>query len=172
MRPVTTITLFITLIFSCTGIGFAQDPVDAARRAEDLRAQLRDVIAKEAELQARAEQIERDLQPENIARSTALIGTTRTDEVREQRRRQLETEKSSVRAQLDQLAISRARLEATIATVEGEADRLRMNAANPQPQANPDSRPQVAPSRREAAPTVRKQRRLKRQRPRTRRHRT
>jgi uncharacterized protein YlxW (UPF0749 family) len=91
--------------------------------AEALRAQLSDVQAKEAELQARERQLDEDLRPENIERAIIGVGTTRPEELREQRRRQLEGEKARVRTQLDQLAQSRTRLEAAIATADAEAYR-------------------------------------------------
>ena len=71
-------------------------------------------------MEARAEDIDYALKPENIERSTAGYGTTRPEELREQRRKQLENEKERVRKQLDQLAASRTRLEQAIAT----SDRL------------------------------------------------
>jgi septal ring factor EnvC (AmiA/AmiB activator) len=76
-------------------------------------------------LEARAEDIEFSLKPENIERSTAGYGTTRPEELREQRRKQLENEKERVRKQLDQLAASRTRLEQAIATSDAEVERLR-----------------------------------------------
>jgi hypothetical protein len=104
----------------------------AEQRAENLSAQLRDVQAKEADLQARAEQLDYALQPENLDNSLAAYGSTRPEVLREQRRRQLENERTRVRAQLDQLAASRTRLESAIANADAEADRIRqlVDAAN------------------------------------------
>jgi len=96
----------------------------AESRSAALRAELRDVQAKEADLEAKAEQIDYDLKPENIERSTSGYGTTHPEEVREQRRRQLESEKQRLRRQLDQLAISHTRLDEAIATSDAEIDRL------------------------------------------------
>lgn len=97
----------------------------AEQRAEGFRAQLRDVQAKEADLQSRLEQIEYDIRPENIERNTAIYGTTRPDELRETRRRQLESERTRVRSQLDLMQTSRTRLESAIALADTEVDRLR-----------------------------------------------
>ncbi len=97
----------------------------AEQRAENLRAQLRDVFMKEADLQARADQLEFDLKPENIERMTANTGSTRPEEMRETRRRQLENERTRARAQLDLMTQSRTRLEAAIATADAEAERIR-----------------------------------------------
>ena len=97
----------------------------AESRGETLRAQLRDVQAKEADLQARAEQLDYELQPSVIERTLAVTGSTRPEDLRELRRRQLESEKSRVQAQLNQLGTSRARLETAIANADAEADRIR-----------------------------------------------
>ena len=96
----------------------------AEARSSALNTELRDVEAKTAELEARAEDIEFALKPENIERSTSGYGTTRPEELREQRRMQLENEKERVRKQLDQLAASRTRLEQAIATSDAEVERL------------------------------------------------
>src|SRR5436190_4332755 len=97
----------------------------AEQRSSALHSELRDVQAKEADLEARAEDIDYALKPETIERSTAGYGTTHPEELREQRRKQLESEKQRVRKQLDQLAASQARLEQAIATSDAEVDRLR-----------------------------------------------
>jgi chromosome segregation ATPase len=97
----------------------------AEQRNAQLRTELTGVQAKEAELEARAEDIEYALKPENIERSVAGYGTTRPEDVREQRRKQLEGEKGRVRRQLDQLAASRAQLEQAIAASDVEIERLR-----------------------------------------------
>ena len=96
----------------------------AESRSAALRAELRDVQAKEADMEAKVEQIDYDLKPENIERATAGYGTTHPEEAREQRRRQLESEKQRLRKQLDQLAISHTRLDEAIATSDAEIDRL------------------------------------------------
>ena len=97
----------------------------AETRSAALRTELRDVQAKEADLEARAEDVDYALKPENIERATAGYGTTHPEEIREQRRRQLESEKQRIRKQLDQLAISHTRLDEAIATSDAEIDRLR-----------------------------------------------
>jgi chromosome segregation ATPase len=96
---------------------------NAQERAANLRSQLADVHAKEAALQTRLQQLEENLKPENIEHSLAGVGSTRPEELREQRRRQLEIERNGVRAQLDQLAVSRARLQDAIARADADAYR-------------------------------------------------
>ncbi len=97
----------------------------AEQRASSLRTELRDVQSKESDLQARVEDLDYALKPENIERSLAGSGSTHPEELREQRRRQLESEKDRVRKQLDQLAASRTHLEQAIASADVEVERLR-----------------------------------------------
>lgn len=93
----------------------------SAQAEADLRAQLLDVQAKESELQARAQQLDEDLKPGNIERSLAGIGSTKPEELREMRRRQLTIERERVQAQLRLLATSRERLESVIRVAETQA---------------------------------------------------
>src|ERR1700732_3809097 len=86
----------------------AQTP--AQEQAANLHRQLAEVQAKEAEQRTRLQQLEEALKPENIEHSLAGVGSTHPEELREQRRRQLEKERIGVQTQLDQLAISRTRL--------------------------------------------------------------
>lgn len=103
---------------------FAQDrPSDqnAAEAAAGLRAQLVEVQAKEAELNSRMSRLEEDLKPENIERSLAGVGSTKPEELREQRKRQLTIERDGLRKQLDLLAASRSRLESAIVAADARA---------------------------------------------------
>lgn len=97
----------------------------AEQRSAGLWKELRDVEAQQSDLQARAEEIEYALKPENIERSVAGYGTMRPEELREQRRRQLESEKLRVQKQLEQLAANHTRLERAIASADAEVERLR-----------------------------------------------
>lgn len=148
----------------------AQNPLSAEQRAEELRGQLRAVIDREAELQTRLQQLEEDLKPENIQRSIALIGTTRPEDLREQRRQQLEKEKTGVSEQLEQLATSRARLETSISSAEAEADPERTQVSTP---ALPTQAGTSGASETATAPVVTTQKRKTvRARKRQRRHKT
>jgi phage shock protein A len=104
----------------------------AEQRAEGFRTQLRDVQDKETDIQAQLDQIEYALQPENIERAIAIYGTTHPEQMREQRRKQLENQREKLKAQYDQLEQSRVRLEAAIATADQEVEtlRARIDAAN------------------------------------------
>ncbi len=104
----------------------------AEQRSAQLRSELRDVQAKKSDLEARLEDIDYALKPENIERATQGVGTTRPEEVREQRRKQLESEKQRTQTQLDQLRGSEDRLNQAIATSDAEVERLqkKMDAAD------------------------------------------
>ena len=96
----------------------------AEQRSSQLRAEQRDVQAKIGELEVRLEDVEFALKPENVERATAVYGTTRPEEIRAQRKKQLETERERVQRQLEQLRASDAHLTQAIATSDAEVDRL------------------------------------------------
>ena len=99
----------------------------AQEKAASLRSQLSEVETKQAALQTRLQNLEENLKPENIEHSLAGVGSTHPEDLREQRRRQLEIERNGVRAQLDILASSHSRLETAIA--QADADAYRQSAA-------------------------------------------
>ena len=99
----------------------AQESGSAAERVEKLRAQLLEVQGKEDGLRSRLDQLNESIKPENIERSLAGIGSTKPEELREHRRRQLATERDGVLAQLKTLETSKQRLETAIANAEALA---------------------------------------------------
>ena len=98
----------------------AQNATDAVIKAEKLRLQLIEVQTKETALQNRALQLDEDLKPENIERALAGIGSTRPEELREQRRRQLQNEKDDVLAELQRVTKTRRDLEAAVLNADAE----------------------------------------------------
>jgi|ERR1051326_7020988 chromosome segregation ATPase len=96
---------------------------NAQERAANLRAQLADTEARQAELQIQLQQLDEDLKPENIEHTLAGIGSVHPEELREARRRQLEIKKRSVQSQIDTLAANRSRLETAIVTADAESYR-------------------------------------------------
>jgi Skp family chaperone for outer membrane proteins len=112
------ITTLIILFLASASAAVAQSSA-----VENLRSQLSDVQKREGELQARVRQLEEDMRPESLEKFFALNGSTRPEELRAERRRQLENERTRVLAQLDQLGQSRVRLETSIATAEAAAYR-------------------------------------------------
>ncbi len=119
----------------------------AEQRAENLRSQQVDVETKLADLQSKLEQIEYAIRPENIERATATYGTTRPEEARDARRRQLEGERSRAQAQVKILETSRVRLELAVANADAEVDLLRRRLQTQQQQADAASQqPEVRPT--------------------------
>ena len=112
--------LLLTLVFAASA--FAEDqPETAAESVEKLKMQLFDVQAQEEDLRQRVAQLDESLKPENIERSLAGIGSTRPEELREARRRQLTIERDGVLAQLKLVETARQRLEKAISEAEVRA---------------------------------------------------
>ena len=116
----------------------------AEQRAEQLRSQLMDVQAKIADFEAKLEQIEFALRPENIESSTAGYGSTRPEQARDMRKKQLESERGRVQAQLKLAENSRTRLEGAVANADSEVDLLR--AKLEQRRAQMDAQPAESPA--------------------------
>ena len=161
------LSLFVVFAALLTGVATAivSAQTTAQEKAVSLRAQLAEVEAKQAELQTRLQNLEENLKPENIEKALAGVGSTHPEELREQRRRQLEIERNGVRAQLDVLATGHSRLETAIATADAEA--YRQSAAPPKGPAvdssNTDESPQVAaPTRRSRRVKKKKTRKFRR----------
>ena len=129
MRLKAGIVTFV-LLLACIVAARAQQPATAAESADQLRLQLIDVQAKEEGLKARAQQLDEALKPENIERSLAGVGSTKPEELRESRRRQLQIERDGVEAQLKVLEASRTRLEAAIRDAENRAYQESASPAN------------------------------------------
>lgn len=118
----------------------------AEQRAESIRSQMLDTESKLADLQARMDQVDYSLKPENIDRSIAGYGSVHPEEARESRRRQLENEKARLQAQINLLENSRTRLQASLSTAEAEVDLLRrridqkqlINSSRAEPAATPN----------------------------------
>lgn len=116
-RSFAAMSLLLTLGLS----GRAQERNNAAVAVDALRVQLIEVQEKEGSLRLRAHQLEEELKPENIERVFAGIGSTRPEELREARRRQLTIERDNVKAQLKLVELTKERLETAVAAAEGRA---------------------------------------------------
>ncbi|HEX8337674.1 MAG TPA: hypothetical protein VF621_13150 [Pyrinomonadaceae bacterium] len=97
----------------------------AEQRAEQFRTQLREVTDKEFQLQERLAEIAYESQSDSIQRRAALIGSLNPSAVRDAISQQLERERVRINKQLELLATSRTRLEASVASADAEVDRLR-----------------------------------------------
>jgi hypothetical protein len=95
-------------------------------RAEILRKQLLDLIEKETAYKSRMAQIDEDIRPENIERALSGIGTTRTVELRDTRRRVLENERKGLESLLNQTTSSRIRLEEDVRQADLLVTKLRL----------------------------------------------
>ena len=95
------------------------------QRAELLRKLLIELIEKETAFKTRLVQVEEDLRPESIDRAISLVGSTRTPELRDVRRRVLENERRGVESLLNQTSQSRLRLEEDVKPADALVYRLR-----------------------------------------------
>jgi exonuclease VII large subunit len=94
-------------------------------RAEVLRKQLIELIEKETVYRSRMTQFDEDLRPENIERSMAGIGGTRTAEMRDTRRRVLENDRRGIENLLSVTTQSRLRLEEDVRQADQLVAKLR-----------------------------------------------
>lgn len=121
MRLKSFFVLLLVLAFTASVFAEDQPPESSAETLEKLRTQLFEVQAQEEDLRARVQQLEESLKPENIERSLAGVGSTKPEELREYRRRQLTIERDNVLAQLRIVEQNLQRLEAAIAKAEAAA---------------------------------------------------
>ena len=124
-------SVILILCVALFDVSFAspQSQSAAQANAETLRAQLLEVETKQSNLQTRLQEVDEKLKPENIEKAFAGVGSTRPEELRAQRRRELEIERNGLRAQLDLLSTSHTRLERAISRADAEA--YRQSAAPP-----------------------------------------
>lgn len=102
------------------------------QRAESLRTRLFELQVQELNLQARIEDLDYQLLPENIQHTVMYVGLVRPmEELRETWRKRLENEKARVIKQLDLLTSNREQLEAAVSRVDTEIERLRRQLGLP-----------------------------------------
>jgi len=94
-------------------------------RAEVLRKQLLELIEKETTYRTRLTQMDEDIRPENIERALAGIGGTRTAEMRDTRRRSLDSERKGLESLLALTSQSRIRLEEDVRQADQLVARFR-----------------------------------------------
>jgi septal ring factor EnvC (AmiA/AmiB activator) len=97
----------------------------AEQRAESLRKQLYELIEKENSVKTRLEQVEYYLRPEMVERSAAFSGSLRPEEIRDQNKKSLETEKAKLDALLTQIQANRANLEANVQKADALVEKVR-----------------------------------------------
>lgn len=96
------------------------------QRAETLHAQLLATMEKEAALQARVDQFDEQLRPENMDRSLAGVGSLHPEDAREALRRRLSSEKRRIQSQLDLWHQDHTRLQSSLADSDAAIQRLRL----------------------------------------------
>ena len=97
----------------------------AEERAGVLRKQLLELIEKETTYKSRLTQIDEDMRQENIERSLSGVGTTRTPELRETRRRVLDIERKGLESLLSLTTQVRGRLEEDVRLADSLVVKLR-----------------------------------------------
>jgi hypothetical protein len=99
------------------------------QRAEVMRRQLLELTEKETAYKTRMVQIDEDMRPDSIDRSVVMVGSlgsTRTSDLRETRRRVLDNERRGVESLFNQTSQARARLEEDVRQADALVARLRM----------------------------------------------
>ena len=97
----------------------------AEQRAEVMRKQLIELVEKETAFKTRLMQLDEEARPDSIDRALSGIGTTRTPDLRENRRRVLDNERRGVEFLLAQTTPSRVRLEEDVRQADELVRRLR-----------------------------------------------
>jgi peptidoglycan hydrolase CwlO-like protein len=127
--------------------------IKATERIQNLRAQVEEIQSKEEKLRERLLRIDEEMLPASLEKLTVAAGSTRPEEIRDSRRRQLENEKTSIQKQIDLLAQSRQRLEMSIATTQpvvtrqSGAEIANQNINSELPSAGAKTGSVIAPSR-------------------------
>ncbi len=100
--------------------------VGEEQRAESLQIRLRETVDRQFALQARMDQVDNQLKPENMERMFVGVGLLRPEEVRDTVRRRLSFEKQGLMAQLELLRQERNRYQTALATADVALQRLRI----------------------------------------------
>ena len=98
----------------------------AESRAESLRKQLFEMIEKENTVKSRLEQIQFDSRSEVVDRAVAMVGSLRPEEIRDQRRKSLDSEKRNLESLLTQIQTSRATLETNVERADFLVEKVRV----------------------------------------------
>jgi multidrug efflux pump subunit AcrA (membrane-fusion protein) len=126
----TMIIFLMILATSCfASTAYSQTKQSAVETVQDLKLQLIELDARQETAKLQVQQLEDALKPENIELSLAGVGSTKPEELREQRRRQLLIEKKAADAQLEQLTLKRTQLETALSAAEVQA--YQQSAAGP-----------------------------------------
>lgn len=98
----------------------------AEQRAEALRKQVFEMMEKENTIKIRLDQIEQDIRPDVIERTTVQIaGSLRPEEIREGRRKTLDAERRNLQSLLTQIQNTHSSLDLALSRAEQLVDKLR-----------------------------------------------
>ena len=97
----------------------------AEQRAESLRKQLYELVEKENSVKSQLERVEFNLRPEMIERSANFAGSLRPEEIRDQNKKSLETEKAKLNELLLQIQGNRANLEENVQKADALVEKVR-----------------------------------------------
>lgn len=97
----------------------------AEQRSESLRKELFDMMEKENSIKTRLDQLEYDMTPEMINRSAAFAGSMKPEEVREMRRKSLDSERQNLQALLDEIQRTKTNLTANLQRSDDLVEKLR-----------------------------------------------
>ena len=97
----------------------------AEQRSEGLRKQLFELIEKENSVKSRLDQIDIEMRPESIERALQLTGSMKPEEVRENRRRSLASEKANLQSLLANIQSTNNNLSSTLQKSDIMVEKLR-----------------------------------------------
>ncbi len=97
----------------------------AEQRAESLRKQLFELIEKENSVKTQIERVEYNARPEMIERSATFAGSLRPEEIRDQNKKSLATEKAKLDSLLAQIQSNRTNLEANVQKADELVEKVR-----------------------------------------------
>jgi hypothetical protein len=115
-----TILLFAFLLWVPATVVIAQNS-GAFEEAQKYRDQVSQLNDREAEIKIRLTELDYQLKPENIEREFSSVGSVHPEELREARRKQLQTEKDRLVAQLSEINLNRSNLQTQIQIAESKA---------------------------------------------------
>jgi hypothetical protein len=95
------------------------------QRGEALQLHLYEISEKEVPLQARMDQINQQLRPETMERSLAGVGSVHPEDLRDDVKKRLMSEKVRLQMQLDLLRQDRMRTQGSLATTDAAIQRLK-----------------------------------------------
>ena len=98
----------------------------AEQRAESLRKQMFEMAEKETTIRTKLDTLESDMRPEMIERTVAFAGTTRPEELRAARKKNLEAERTNLQNLLNEIQKTRSSLDQNVIRADALVEKLRL----------------------------------------------